>query len=107
MAVKKKRKLKKSVTQIVFTVLICSAMIAGIVFFVFNIQKEVKTTFSLKADIKEAEDQLAALEAERDMLMNQKEKLTDENYVSSVARGKYLIFKENEQIYYLPPLDND
>ena len=37
----------------------------------------------------------------------QKEKLTDENYVSSVARGKYLITKENEQIYVLPPLTEE
>ncbi|MGI6510545.1 MAG: FtsB family cell division protein [Erysipelotrichaceae bacterium] len=73
----------------------------------YQITKEIKTTFSLRGDIKESEKEIARLEAEKESLELQKEKLTDENYVSSVARGKYLITKENEQIYVLPPLTED
>ncbi len=73
----------------------------------FQMAKEIKTTFSLRGDIIESEKEIARLEAEKESLQLQKEKLTDENYVSSVARGKYLITKENEQIYVLPPLTED
>ena len=34
-----------------------------------------------------------------------KEKLLDENYVTSVARGKYLITKGDEQVYSLPEIN--
>ncbi len=73
----------------------------------YQMAKEIKTTFSLRGDIIESEKEIARLEAEKESLELQKEKLTDENYVSSVARGKYLITKENEQIYVLPPLTED
>ncbi|MBQ6655224.1 MAG: septum formation initiator family protein [Erysipelotrichaceae bacterium] len=102
---KKKKRLKKSLRYTILFV-ICAAMIAGIIYFVMNANREIRTTFSLRADLKVYEEQLKALEAERDSLVNQKEKLTDENYVSNVARGKYLFSKDNEQIYYFPPLDD-
>ena len=102
---KKKKRLKKSLRYTILFV-ICAAMIAGIIYFVMNANREIRTTFSLRADLKVYEEQLKALEAERDSLVNQKETLTDENYVSNVARGKYLFSKDNEQIYYFPPLDD-
>ena len=79
-------------------------MICGMIYMYYQMTREIKTTFSLLSDVKESEKELAQLEAEKESLELQKEKLTDENYVSSVARGKYLITKENEQIYVLPPL---
>lgn len=103
---KKKKRLKKSLGQKAVSWVLIALMVAGIVFFAVNINKEVRTTFSLLADLNESQAELQALEKEKELLQAQKEKLTDENYVSSVARGKYLIFKENEQIYYLPPLED-
>ncbi|MDI9540729.1 MAG: septum formation initiator family protein [Bacillota bacterium] len=88
-------------------ILIGMVMIAAIVYMYLQMGKEIKTTFSLHGDVKESEKEIAKLEAEKESLQMQKEKLTDENYVSSVARGKYLITKENEQIYVLPPLTEE
>lgn len=79
-------------------------MIGIMIYMYYQMTREIKTTFSLLSDVRESERELAQLEAEKESLELQKEKLTDENYVSSVARGKYLITKENEQIYVLPPL---
>jgi cell division protein FtsB len=102
---KKKKRIKKPIRYLCLF-LICALLIAGIVYFTLGANKQIRTTFSLRADLKVYEEQLKALEAERDSLMNQKEKLTDENYVSNVARGKYLFSKDNEQIYYFPPLED-
>ena len=99
------RKAQKSSGKKVSTYLICLLMICGIVFFVTQIKTEVGTTITLYAGLKDAQEELEALETEKNNLEIQMEKLTDENYVSSVARGKYLISKENEQIYVLPTLD--
>ena len=79
-------------------------MIGIMIYMYYQMTREIKTTFSLLSDVSELQRELPQLEAEKESLKLQKEKLTDENYVSSVARGKYLITKENEQIYVLPPL---
>lgn len=102
---KKKKKLKKPI-RLFGLFVVCALLIAATVYFTLSANKEIRTTFSLRADLKVYEEQLKALEAERDSLVNQKEKLTDENYVSNVARGKYLFSKDNEQIYYFPPLED-
>ena len=102
---KKKKKLKKPI-RLFGLFVFCAVLIAFTVYFALNANREIRTTFSLRADLKIYEEQLKALEAERDSLVNQKEKLTDENYVSNVARGKYLFSKDNEQIYYFPPLED-
>ena len=75
--------------------------------FVFwkNIAKEVNTTFELKAAVNETKAELSNLLAEKELLENEKEKLLDENYVTSVARGKYLITKGDEQVYSLPEIN--
>ncbi len=102
---KKKKRIRKPIRYIGLF-LFCAFLIACIVYFTLGTNKQIRTTFSLRADLKIYEEQLKALEAERDSLKNQKEKLTDENYVSNVARGKYLFSKDNEQIYYFPPLED-
>ncbi|HPX31911.1 MAG TPA: septum formation initiator family protein [Erysipelotrichaceae bacterium] len=101
----KKKKVKKgNLLGKFLRVFISVLMICGMIYMYYQMTREIKTTFSLLSDVKESEKELAQLEAEKESLELQKEKLTDENYVSSVARGKYLITKENEQIYVLPPL---
>ncbi|NLZ75043.1 MAG: septum formation initiator family protein [Erysipelotrichia bacterium] len=101
----KKKTVKKSNPLGKFLRFLISVLMIGIMIYMYyQMTREIKTTFSLLSDVRESERELAQLEAEKESLELQKEKLTDENYVSSVARGKYLITKENEQIYVLPPL---
>ncbi len=97
-----KKKKKTSFGKRFLVVLACIAMLGGIGYFVWQITKEVGTTFTLLADINEAKKELDELKKEQELLLTQKEQLMDDNYVKTWARGEYLITKEGEEIYKLP-----
>lgn len=96
-----KKKLKVSMVKCFLTVV----MIVFCFFLWSSISQEVSTTFQLKAAVNESKTELDKLLDEKQHLVNEKEKLSDENYITSVARGKYLITNGEEQIYSLPSLD--
>lgn len=97
-----KRKKKASFGKRLMILIACVAMLGGTVYFVWQITKEVGTTFTLLADINEAKKELEELKKEQHQLSVQKEQLMDDNYVKTWARGEYLITKEGEEIYKLP-----
>ena len=100
------KKKKKSLLATVFTVVLSLLMLAGTGYFLWQISREVETTFTLLTDINDAKKELADLKAEQEHLMQQKEQLLDENYVKIWARGEYLITQEGEEIYKLPAISN-
>ncbi len=100
------KKKKKSPLATVFTVVLSLLMLAGTGYFLWQISREVETTFTLLTDISDAKKELADLKAEQEHLMQQKEQLLDENYVKIWARGEYLITQEGEEIYKLPAISN-
>ena len=100
------KKKKKSPLATVFTVVLSLLMLAGTGYFLWQISREVETTFTLLTDINDAKKELAELQAEQEHLMQQKEQLLDENYVKIWARGEYLITQEGEEIYKLPAISN-
>lgn len=100
------KKKKKSPLAKVFTVVLSLLMLAGTGYFLWQISREVETTFTLLTDINDAKKELADLKAEQEHLMQQKEQLLDENYVKIWARGEYLITQEGEEIYKLPAISN-
>ena len=100
------KKKKKSPLATVFTVVLSLMMLAGTGYFLWQISREVETTFTLLTDISDAKKELADLKAEQEHLMQQKEQLLDENYVKIWARGEYLITQEGEEIYKLPAISN-
>ena len=102
MASKKEKKQKKDIRKTILLSILSVLMIAAIVYFAFEISKEVETTFTLLTDISDAKKELADLQEEEQKLIRQREQLTDENYVKTWARGEYLITKEGEEIYRLP-----
>ena len=73
--------------------------------FLVGVYSEIQTTLTLKAQVEEAKSQLEVVQQENDYLVVQKEKLNDEDYIQSYARGKYSVSKEGEQVFYLSPLD--
>ncbi|MBQ3376606.1 MAG: septum formation initiator family protein [Erysipelotrichaceae bacterium] len=101
-----KKKAKKSVGQIIFSVILSLLMIAGTGYFLWQISREVETTFTLLTDINDAKKELAELKSEQEHLLQQKEQLLDENYVKIWARGEYLITQEGEEIYKLPAISS-
>ncbi|MGB4984644.1 MAG: septum formation initiator family protein [Erysipelotrichaceae bacterium] len=89
---------KKPVKLIVSLILlvICSA-------FIFRAVKLLLVTFDLKAKISESNAKIVELEKENSLLVQQKEKLLDPEYVKNYARGVYMYSKDGEQIFHLSP----
>ena len=103
--IRRNKKTKKTVKKTILNCFVVVIMIFMCFVFWKNIAKEVNTTFELKAAVNETKAALSNLLAEKELLENEKEKLLDENYVTSVARGKYLITKGDEQVYSLPEIN--
>ena len=93
----KKRKIKNPlVNYISIAVLIFSGIL------IYNVGLEIANTIQLNKQLKIVEEQLEIIKNESEKLTSQKDKLGDENYVQNIARGKYMLSKEGEEIYYLP-----
>lgn len=101
---KKEKKVthRKKMSRRIMAGVLSVLMISAIGYFVWQISKEVETTFTLLTDINEAKKELEDLKAEQQNLTQQKEQLLDDNYVKTWARGEFLITKEGEEIYRLP-----
>lgn len=102
----KKKKKGKSFLSRVFSFILTVLMISATGYFLWQISREVETTFTLITDINDAKKELAELQAEQEHLVLQKEQLMDENYVKIWARGEYLITQEGEEIYKLPAISS-
>ena len=102
----KKKKKSKSFLSRLFTCIMTVLMIGATGYFLWQISREVETTFTLITDINDAKKELAELQAEQEHLVLQKEQLMDENYVKIWARGEYLITQEGEEIYKLPAISS-
>lgn len=93
----KKKLKKKFITSIIGAVLfIISA------FLIVLSTKKITTAYQLRVEVNEAKKQLELLQKENEYLINQKEKLNDDEYVSSWARGKYNLTKQGEEVFQLP-----
>lgn len=99
--VKKIRKPKKRKLRPVVK-LLCFGVIAFSCWLIYGVIGEIGTTISLKQQLAETKVKLEEVKDENQYLIDQKNKLTDPNYVQSYARGNYMLTKDGEKIYYLP-----
>lgn len=93
---------KKRKRMTPFSKFLCIVGIVAACFLSWQACKEVYTTFTLKRQLAEVEEQLRKVQDENAYLTSEKEKLQDPDYVASYARGNYLLSKNDEQIFYLP-----
>ncbi|HAE17146.1 MAG: septum formation initiator family protein [Solobacterium sp.] len=98
--VKKKKKQKRKMTP--FLRLICYLIIAASVFLLVEVAKEIYTTVELRKQLAEVQQKYQEVQDESAYLLQEREKLTDPDYVQSYARGNYMLSREGEQIFYLP-----
>lgn len=98
------KKKKKRMTP--FLRLVCYVAIIASVLLLVEVFREVYTTMELRKQLADVQAKLTEVQDENTHLNSEKEKLTDPDYVSSYARGNYLLSKDDEQIFYLPE-DND
>lgn len=99
--VKKRKKLSKKFTRKLISVVL---VLAAIGIFI-NVGKQVYTMYSLKKQSDLVQEELTALEDENAALVATKNKLEDNNYVTTYARGAYMFSKGDEKVFYLPSGD--
>ncbi len=100
--VKKKKSAKK---KSALTRFLSVAIVGLSVFMLIGVGKEVMHTMELKRKIQEVETMLADLQKENEKLTSIRDKLEDPAYVQSYARGNYMLSREGEQVFYLPPTE--
>ena len=96
--IKVRKKRKANIASLLLTFAFLFA--AG--YLLYQVLTEVRSTFQLKSDLKEAQVILAQIQEENIDLSEQKAKLEDPEYVKSYARGTYMLTKDGEQIFFLP-----
>ena len=65
----------------------------------------MKTTFELKSQIQSNLQEAAQLDEKKKELETTKENLSNPDYVEYIARGKYLVSREGEQVFKFPSID--
>lgn len=77
------------------------------VILLFNATRNFLTTQQLKAELSGVVEKLEQLEKDNALLVEQRHKLQDPEYVIKYARGAYMLSKEGEKIFYLPLEPNE
>ncbi|MEY8308189.1 septum formation initiator family protein [Erysipelotrichaceae bacterium 51-3] len=97
----KKRKHKVS-SKLGILFLLVSLPLSG--WLAFQGINDVQTFINLKSEVKANEELLDATKAEQEKLEATKKNLTNPDYLELVARGKYHVLREGEQVFVFPSL---
>ncbi len=100
---KEKRKKRKQTRSIY--IYVPMTLISG--FFLFQSAQEVQTYFSLRTAVQENAVKLEQAAEEQTQLEDQRRNLTNPDYLEFVARGKYHVSRQGEQVFVFPSLDEE
>lgn len=89
-----------------FKVIFVFVLVVAIVL-IFGTVSELLSTHKLRKQHEAVTKELEEIQKINASLTNQKEKLSDPNYIQTYARGNYMFSKEGEQIFYLPSVDKE
>lgn len=98
MAKRKRTQKKKGLFHVLFYVFLAGAS----AFLIWEGVMELKTTVELNNSIKETKLRIRELEKQKSELEKKKKDLSDPDYIEYIARGKYLVTKEGEQVFKFP-----
>ena len=98
----KKKNRKKLMMQ---KAVISCMLITASAFLFYSSFTELKTTFELKSQIQSNLQEAAQLDEKKKELETTKENLSNPDYVEYIARGKYLVSREGEQVFKFPSID--
>ena len=87
-----------------FFVYIIMLVMSG--FLIMGGMRQLAMTYELKASINQKQKEKKALSTKKKELEKTKQNLTNPDYVEYIARGKYLVTKEGEQVFKFPSKDN-
>ncbi len=100
------KQVKKRKRKLIFKRYVISLILLMVSFSLFYFGgQEIQTTFSLKGQIRETLKESAQLDEKKKELETTKENLSNPDYVEYIARGKYLVSKEGEQVFKFPSID--
>lgn len=81
-------------------------MLGASAFLIFGGVKQLMMTQDLKASIQQKKEEKKSLNSKKKELEKTKQNLTNPEYVEYIARGKYLVTKEGEQVFKFPSKDD-
>lgn len=94
---------KKNLRKIVLSLV----LIGFGVCFLIDSFKIVQTKNELKDSISEKKETKKSLVAKKKELEQEKKNYTNPEYIEYIARGKYLVTKDGEQVFVFPSNDED
>lgn len=86
-----------------FFVYIAMLVMSG--FLIMGGLQQLSMTHELKSSIVQKEKEKKELSSKKKGLEKAKQNLTNPDYVEYIARGKYLVTKEGEQVFKFPSKD--
>lgn len=86
-----------------FFVYIAMLVMSG--FLIMGGLQQLSMTHELKSSIVQKEKEKKELSSKKEELEKAKQNLTNPDYVEYIARGKYLVTKEGEQVFKFPSKD--
>ncbi len=86
-----------------FFVYIAMLVMSG--FLIMGGLQQLSMTHELKSSIVQKEKEKKELSSKKKELEEAKQNLTNPDYVEYIARGKYLVTKEGEQVFKFPSKD--
>ena len=94
---------RRKKVQLVFVYVIMLGMSA---FLIVGGMRQLAMTHELKSSIVQKKKEKKELSSKKKELEKAKQNLTNPDYVEYIARGKYLVTKEGEQVFKFPSKDN-
>ena len=75
-------------------------------FLIMGGMRQLAMTHELRTSINQKQKEKKALSSKKKELEKANQNLTNPDYVEYIARGKYLVTKEGEQVFKFPSKDN-
>ena len=87
--------------------IICAMLLGMTCFLTWSGIQDLKTTAEIRLSIQQNKKKTQELEEEKSDLEETKQKLTNPDYIEYIARGKYLVTKEGEQVFKFPSSEDE
>lgn len=99
--------MKNSEKSKIKRIILCFCMLLASGFLIFQGFKVIYTTYSIRNSIEENKEKSLELDEKKEKLEDEKKNLSNPDYIEYVARGKYLVTKQGEQVFKFPTLEMD
>lgn len=93
---------KRKKIPIPVRVCICVGMLTISLMLMVNGLQDLKTMVDIQTSISKNQEDIQKLKEEQEDLEKTKQNLKNPDYIEYIARGKYLVTKEGEQVFKFP-----